>query len=145
MTAYASAALSALAVGYLADRYGRKKACLSFCAIHSTACLTVLSHDLRIIFVGRALSGVALTLLWTVFESWVVTEYNSAVLRPSENRSSRGLPLRDSRELGALFGLMTTSNCLAAILGGVLAHCIVLAMGSKRSLFVFGLVSLLVR
>lgn len=69
-TAYTSAAVSALGVGFLADRYGRKKACLVQCGFHVAACLTVIfgGRCLPVLFLGRVFAGVGLTLLWTVFE-----------------------------------------------------------------------------
>lgn len=127
-TVYIAAAVSALGTGFLADRYGRRAACFCFCVIHSAACLTVLSQHLAVLIIGRILAGIALTLLWTVFESWMVTEYIS---RGFENSS---VPL------SSMFGIMTTSNCMAAILGGVLGHCMVLALGSRKDPFVAGIV-----
>lgn len=69
-TAYTSAAVSALGVGFLADRFGRRKACLVQCGFHVAACLTVMfgGDCLPVLFLGRVLAGVGLTLLWTVFE-----------------------------------------------------------------------------
>ena len=128
VTAYIGAALAALVTGFLADRFGRRAACLVFCAIHTLSCLSVLSNQLPVLYAGRALAGVALTLLWTVFESWMVTEYHA-----------RGLD-RSALSLGGMFGLMTTSNCMAAILGGVVGHCIVLVLRSRTIPFVAGVV-----
>lgn len=132
-TAYTSAAVSALAVGFLADRYGRRRACLAQCVIHSLACLTVVfgGDCLPVLFLGRVLAGTALTLLWTVFESWMVTEWNA-----------RGLD-RSGAEggLSEMFGVMTTTNCMAAIVGGLFGHCMVSAMGSKMWPFWAGIVS----
>ena len=128
MTAYIAAAAAALVTGFLADRYGRRLACLVFCVVHTVSCFSVLSDNRAVLFAGRALSGVALTLLWTVFESWMVTEYNVRRLDQS------------SISLSRMFGLMTTSNCMAAILGGVLGHCIVLLLGSRTIPFVAGVV-----
>ncbi|KAG8161255.1 hypothetical protein KVR01_009519 [Diaporthe batatas] len=131
-TAYTSAAVSALAVGFLADRYGRRKACLAQCVIHSLACLTVVfgGDCLPVLFLGRVLAGTALTLLWTVFESWMVTEWNA-----------RGLG-RGGAEggLSEMFGVMTRTNCMAAIVGGLFGHCMVSAMGSKMWPFWAGIV-----
>ncbi|KAJ4385760.1 hypothetical protein N0V93_010191 [Gnomoniopsis smithogilvyi] len=121
-TAYTSAAVSALIVGFLADRFGRRKACLAQCVIHSAACLTVILGGtcLPVLFLGRVLAGMALTLLWTVFESWMVTEWNA-----------RGLEEEDGGSLGDMFAMMTTWNCASAILGGVFCHCMVSVLGSK--------------
>ena len=128
ITGYVAAALAALVVGFLADRYGRRAACFAFCAIHSAACLTVLSENLVVLFVGRVLAGTSLTLLWTVFESWMVTEFNA-----------RGFSSHVS--IGTMFGIMTTSNCLVATLGGVLGHCLVIGLGSRTNPFLAGVVS----
>lgn len=131
-TAYTSAAVSALVVGFLADRFGRRKACLAQCAIHSAACLTVIfgGECLPVLFLGRVLAGMALTLLWTVFESWMVTEWNA-----------RGLEREGGGGLSEMFAMMTTWNCGSAILGGVLCHCMVSVLGSKMWPFGTGIVS----
>lgn len=132
-TAYTSAAISALGVGFLADRYGRRKACLAECVIHALACLSVIvGRDcLPVLFLGRVLAGVGLTLLWTVFESWMVTEWNA---RGLEGGSGGG-------EMSRMFGMMTTANCMTAIVGGVLGHCMVSIFGSKLWPFAAGIVS----
>lgn len=123
-TAYISAAVSATVTGFLADRYGRRRAGMAQCGIHLLACLTVIfgGDCLPVLFVGRVLAGTALTMLWTVFESWMVTEWNA-----------RGLGRADGEEggLGKMFGLMTTANCMAAVVGGVVGHCLVSVMASK--------------
>ncbi|KAI1840546.1 hypothetical protein JX266_013275 [Neoarthrinium moseri] len=126
---YSTAALFAPFTGILADRFGRRAACLTFCAIHSLSSLSVLSEAIPILVLGRMLGGVGITLLWTAFESWMVTEYNA-----------RGLGFGQTAiRLSDMFGIMTTANCINAILAGVLAHCVVLALGSKTDPFMLGL------
>jgi len=117
-TSYAAAAVSAFFTGFLADRFGRRRACLAFCVLHSLSALSVVFSGLPVLFLGRIAAGIALTLLWTAFESWMVTEHKVREIG------------RASGELSGMFGIMTTSNCAAAMLGGVLGHCIVLAMRS---------------
>ena len=133
-TAYTAAAVSATVTGFLADRYGRRRAGIAQCAIHSLACLTVIfGRDcLPVLFVGRVLAGTALTMLWTVFESWMVTEWNARGLERDGGGEGRGL--------SRMFGLMTTANCMAAMVGGVLGHCMVSVMGSKLWPFWAGIV-----
>lgn len=126
-TTFVAAAMSAVFSGLLADRFGRRSACFAFCLIHALSSLTVLSSSLPVLVLGRVLAGAALTLLWTVFESWMVTEFNARGLESS------------SVSLSGMFRLMTTSNCLAAIFGGLLSHCIVLALGSRTTPFLVGI------
>lgn len=132
-TAYTSAAVSALVVGFLADRFGRRRACLAQCAVHAAACLTVALGGARlpVLFLGRVLAGTGLTLLWTVFESWMVTEWNA---RGLEGEGAGG-------GMSAMFGTMTTANCMAAIVGGVMGYCMVYVTGSKVWPFWTGIVS----
>lgn len=133
MAVYISAAVSAPLTGYFADRIGRRTACLAYCAIHSLASLSVLSSQFEVILIGRIIAGMGTTLLWSVFESWMVAEYNVRGLGRGEN-SRRGLPL------STMYGVMTTYNCITAILAGLAAHCVVLALGSKTHLFILALV-----
>lgn len=139
-TAYTSAAVSALGVGFLADRYGRRKACLAQCLIHSCACLTVVfgGDCLPVLFLGRVLAGTGLTLLWTVFESWMVTEWNARGLDRGGTEGGHG-------GLSEMFGIMTTTNCMAAIVGGLFGHCVVSVFGSKTWPFCAGIVSYFVQ
>ncbi|KAI4085896.1 MAG: hypothetical protein LQ344_008038 [Seirophora lacunosa] len=95
-TGFLAGAASAFFVGSLADRYGRRSACLVCCATIVLSCLSVLSDDIRLLFVGRALGGLGTTLMYTVFEAWMVTEYNQRALQ------------RSSLKLSGIFGLMIT-------------------------------------
>lgn len=89
---------------------------------------------LEVIVVGRVLAGVSTTLLWSVFESWMVAEYNARGL--GQGQCNSRVPL------SAMYGVMTTYNCITAILAGLVAHCVVLALGSKMHLFILALVRL---
>ncbi|KAI0866336.1 hypothetical protein F4860DRAFT_508730 [Xylaria cubensis] len=125
ISTYISAAVSAFFTGYLTDRFGRRRACLVFCGIHSLAAISVCFDALPVLIAGRVLGGVALTLLWTAFESWMIAEYNE-----------RGFAHGSRLSLTSLFGVMTTSKCITAIGAGVLGHCVVLALGSKIHPFI---------
>ncbi|KAI1817454.1 MFS general substrate transporter [Poronia punctata] len=130
ITTYAAAAVSAPFTGYLADRFGRRNACLAFCIVHSIAALSVCFDTLSVLVAGRCLAGVGLSLLWTVFESWMVAEYNNI----GSSSSSGGGKV----SLEVLFSVMTTAKCVTAIFAGVLGHCVVLALGSKIHPFLLG-------
>ncbi|KAI1752627.1 hypothetical protein F4782DRAFT_540285 [Xylaria castorea] len=117
ISTYASAAVSAFFTGYLTDRFGRRRACLVFCGIHSLAAISVCFDALPILIAGRVLGGVALTLLWTAFESWMIAEYNE-----------RGFARGSGLSLTSLFGVMTTSKCITAIVAGALDLCAAILM-----------------
>ena len=109
-TGFLAGAVSALFVGSLADRFGRKNACLAYCAITSLSCLSVLSNNISVLFAGRALGGLGTTLMYTVFEAWMVTEYNQ-----------RGLE-RTRLKLSSIFGRMITLSSVVAVLAGLVGQ-----------------------
>ena len=59
--------------------------------------------------------------MYSVFESWMVTEYYAQHLEKS------------SMSLSAMFGIMTTLNSIVAIISGVLGESLVAATGTKVS------------
>ena len=68
--------------------------------------------------------------MYSVFESWMVTEYYAQRLDKS------------SMSLSAMFGIMTTLNSIVAILSGVLGESLVAATGTKVSPFMAAIVCL---
>lgn len=122
-TGFLAGAISAMFVGSLADRYGRRLACLACCAITALSCLTVLSDSVAVLFVGRALGGLGTTLMYTVFEAWMVTEYNQ-----------RGLD-RTSLKLSTIFGRMITLSSIVAVFAGLAGQIFVNATGSTCAPF----------
>ena len=121
-TGFVCAAITASFVGSLADQYGRKLGCLVFCVVYSLSCLSVLSNDILVLFLGRAIGGLSTTLLYTVFETWMVSEHQKREL-------SEDLPL------GSMFSLSVTLSGSVAIVAGVLGEAIVSYTGSKASPF----------
>lgn len=59
----------------LADRYGRKKLCITFCIVYSISCFTKLSTSYTVLIFGRILGGISTSLLFTAFEAWYVHEH----------------------------------------------------------------------
>ncbi|KAL6902910.1 hypothetical protein GGI43DRAFT_433090 [Trichoderma evansii] len=105
---FVSGAASAPFAGQLADRYGRRTACVAYCICYGITCLAMLSYGLDILYVGRFFGGIATTLLFSVFEAWMITEYH--LLRLEETKIS----------LSGIFANMTTISSITAICSGVL-------------------------
>ena len=61
-------------VGGLADKLGRKGMCILYSVTYITACCTKLVPEYWTLMLGRFLSGVSTSLLFSVFESWMVCE-----------------------------------------------------------------------
>lgn len=64
-------------VGSLSDKYGRKRLCIVFCFVYGASAFTKLVNSFAVLFFGRVLSGIATSLLFTAFESWMVSEHKA--------------------------------------------------------------------
>ncbi|KAF2629960.1 major facilitator superfamily domain-containing protein 5 [Macroventuria anomochaeta] len=128
---FVSAGISASFAGTFADRYGRRTVCLAYCVLYSFSSFTLLAEDIRVLFLGRVLGGVCGTLLWSVFESWLVAEFNQLMLEDT------------SSVLDGIFSAMTILNSLVAICAGVLAEWLVGVSGTAKAPFLasFGCLS----
>ena len=58
-----------------ADRFGRKKLCISFTVLYSLSCFLKLSRSYGILILGRIIGGVATSVLFSAFEAWYVHEH----------------------------------------------------------------------
>ncbi|KAK0617242.1 major facilitator superfamily transporter [Immersiella caudata] len=126
-TGFLSGAASGSVIGSLADKHGRKKACLTFCAVYALSCILTTIPSLPVLFVGRVLGGVGTSLLFSVFESWMVGDVKG-----------KG----HGEELGGLFGVMSTVNSVVAILSGVGSEWLVGVAGTRKAPFWAGVVCL---
>lgn len=129
-TGFISAALSAAFVGQLADKFGRKKACLIYCASYTACCLSMLSDNLYILFAGKFCGGVSTTLLYSAFDAWMITEYHK-----------RGLEA-EHLSLATLYGWMTSLNSVVAITTGIVGEILVSLTGTKVSPFLLAVLVL---
>jgi hypothetical protein len=68
--------------------------------------------------------------MFSVFDSWIVTEYYAQHLE------------RSSMSLNAMFGIMTTLNSIVAIISGVLGESLVAVTGTKVSPFMAAILCL---
>ena len=127
---FIAAAVSASFVGQLADRYGRRAGCLVYCVSYSICCLSMISSSMIILLVGRMCGGLSTTLLYSVFETWMITEYHQRDLEAA------GLTLSN------IFGMMTIISSMVAICSGVLGDGLVAMTQSRVSPFLASVASL---
>jgi predicted MFS family arabinose efflux permease len=65
-------------VSYYASYFeirGRKRACVTYCITYIASCITKHSPQYRVLMLGRILGGIATSLLFSAFESWLVAEH----------------------------------------------------------------------
>jgi MFS family permease len=72
---FGSSMLFGTIVGSLGDRYGRKRASVTYCITYILSCITKHSPQYRVLMLGRILGGIATSLLFSAFESWLVAEH----------------------------------------------------------------------
>lgn len=106
---------SSLAIGTLigsyADSLGRKKFALLYCALYILSCFTKHFNNWYMLAIGRVLGGTATSLLFSVFESWVVCEHANGDYADSV--------------ISTIFSYAAFGNSIVAILCGTLAQRVV--------------------
>ncbi|KDR79837.1 hypothetical protein GALMADRAFT_62352 [Galerina marginata CBS 339.88] len=122
VTGFISAGLAAPLVGVWADQHGRRKLCLVFCVTYTLACVCIMVPYLPILLCGRVLGGVSTSILFSAFESWLISASTTA-----------GLP---SADLSTIMGRATLINGFVATGAGVVSNQLVAMSGNFVSPFV---------
>jgi predicted MFS family arabinose efflux permease len=94
-------------VGGMADAGGRKKFVILFSLIYASSCLTKHFNQFGILMLGRLLGGVATSLLFSVFEAWLIRAHADANLK---------------HYLGKSFSWAAYGNSVIAIVAGLFAN-----------------------
>ncbi|KAI0667264.1 DUF791-domain-containing protein [Trametes maxima] len=102
---FLTAGLSAPIVGVWADQFGRRQMCMLFCVTYASACAIIQVSYLPLLFVGRFLGGFSTAVLFSCFDSWLVSSANHLAL--------------SSEDLAVIFGHATLVNSITATLAGV--------------------------
>ncbi|KAI5476597.1 DUF791-domain-containing protein [Pseudohyphozyma bogoriensis] len=125
---FASAGVTAPFVGHFADLYGRRRMCLLFTITYTLSCLTKMSPSLFLLSIGRVLAGAATSILFSAFESWMVS-------------SAKSREFSDG-ELGEFLGRAQLVNGVVASAAGVVSDGVVNMSGTYRAPFVVSAVLL---
>ena len=123
VTGFLSGAISGYFVGQFADKHGRRTACLVFCCTYSVSCFSTLVPSLPVLFFGRLFGGLSTSLMYSAFESWMVTEFHKRRIDQA------------GTSLSSMFGIMTTMNSIVAIVSGVFSEWLVQVTNTKRAPF----------
>ncbi|KAJ5346838.1 uncharacterized protein N7506_000091 [Penicillium brevicompactum] len=109
-----------------------KKACQAYCVAYVLSNLTMLSGNIWILMLGRALGGVSTTILFTAFETWMVSEFHRQDLTHT------------LCSLSSLYGTMSAVNGFIAVGSGVVAQILVAIFASEKAPFMASIVCLVV-
>lgn len=112
---FGSSMLFGTVVGGLADKYGRKLNCVLFVILYGLSCATKHFNNFEILLVGRLLGGVATSILFSAFETWMIHEHRSAGF--------------SEELLSSTFSGMTFGSSLVAIVAGLVASMLAANVG----------------
>lgn len=108
MVGFGSSMVFGTVVGSFADRRGRKFNCVLYGVLYGVDCLTKHIPNYWVLLVGRVAGGMATSILFSAFESWVVCEHG-------KQGFSKDL-------LSDLFSNAILGNSLVAIISGLVAQ-----------------------
>jgi len=80
---YVASAVFGTFVASLADRFGRKRTVYIFCLTYGVSCASKHFPNFWVLLFGRALAGASTSILFTVFEAWMVCEHKANRFSPS--------------------------------------------------------------
>ena len=80
---FGSSMIFGTVVGSFADKLGRKKFALVYVAAYIMSCLTKHFNSFPVLLLGRFLGGIATSLLFSVFDAWMVNEHNARGFDPA--------------------------------------------------------------
>jgi MFS family permease len=101
---------------------GRKRLCLIFCVTYTLTCVCIQFSFLPILLLGRVLGGISTSILYSAFESWLISSSTSLALAPSD--------------LSTIMGRATLLNGFVATGAGVVSNQLVSTTTSFASPFV---------
>ena len=82
-TGFGSSMLFGTVAGSLADTLGRKRGALAYVVVYAASCVTKHWRSYEVLMFGRVLGGIATSLLFSVFDSWLVAEHASRGFEPA--------------------------------------------------------------
>jgi MFS family permease len=94
-------------IGGLADSCGRRKFTILFALVYIASCLTKHFRDFKVLMLGRLLGGIATSLLFSVFDSWLIRSHAEAGV---------------SAFLSKSFASAQYGNSIVAIMAGLAAN-----------------------
>eukprot|EP00931_Biecheleriopsis_adriatica_P007379 TRINITY_DN10866_c0_g1_i1.p1 TRINITY_DN10866_c0_g1~~TRINITY_DN10866_c0_g1_i1.p1 ORF type:complete len:489 (-),score=85.43 TRINITY_DN10866_c0_g1_i1:114-1580(-) len=106
---FASSLVFSCVVGSFADRFGRKRACMTYCVVYILSCITKHFNNYWLLMLGRITGGLATSMLFSCFECWMVSE--------SLNRYQMS-----GKMLSFMFGVKFQLMYFVAILSGIVAQ-----------------------
>ena len=74
LTGFLSGAIFAPFLGSAVDKFGRKRSCVAYCILEIIINTMEHSQNFIVLLIGRVLGGISTNLLFSAFESWMVSQ-----------------------------------------------------------------------
>ena len=113
---YAVSATIGTSAASLGDVYGHKGLVVTYGLTYALSCVLLRSSALKALVMSRVFGGVAYSLLFSSFESWVITEADDLKI--------------DRSKLVKLFSVATFFNAASAVAAGLVGNAVVELTGS---------------
>jgi len=94
-------------IGSLADSYGRRNFTVIYAIVYAASCVTKHFKDYYVLMLGRILGGIATSLLFSVFDSWLIRSHSDADMSSYISKS---------------FSAAAYGNSIVAICAGLFAN-----------------------
>ena len=152
---YGSGMILGSMIGGLADTYGRKRCCVWYCCAYTLSVLMKHCRCFGVLLIGRVWGGIATSLLFSVFESWLIRAHGERGLLGRndsggattstdaggvEEGGMGNLKKEEEEEkwLAKSLSVSMYGSSLVAIGSGIIANIVVERSGSIRPLSLFG-------
>lgn len=125
-------------IGGLADSYGRKRLCLCYCLSYTFSVLMKHCRHFHVLLLGRVGGGLATSLLFSVFESWLIRAHGERglLINTGEKKDEEGGQGGDEEKwLARSLSVSMYGSSLVAIGSGVVANVVVESSGKMRPLW----------
>ncbi|KAI1380186.1 DUF791-domain-containing protein [Hypoxylon crocopeplum] len=120
---FLSGAVSAYFVGAVADKHGRKGVCMIFCLLYAMSCFLTIIPVVPLLYLGRISGGISTSILFSVFDSWMVTNFRELKL------------VENGCDLSRTYATTSIINSLSAIVSGIVSEWLVSMTGTKKAPF----------
>ena len=117
-------------VGGMADSYGRKRLCIGYCLAYTFSVLMKHCKHFYVLLLGRVGGGIATSLLFSVFEAWLIGAHGERGLGHKSGLKKE----EEEKWLAKSLSLSMYGSSLVAIGSGVLANIVVANSGKMRPL-----------
>eukprot|EP01068_Selenidium_serpulae_P000127 Selendium_serpulae@DN10196_c0_g1_i1.p1 len=105
---FVSSGAFGIVIGPMVDRFGRKKSCQMYCVCYIISNLLKLYNDGRVLAVSHVFGGVATSLLFSAFDTWMLSAFEKTRFRMEERSGIFSLGVLGNGGMAVTSGLVAS-------------------------------------